>query len=104
MPRSVDPAQLDPEEVASLLKAMADPVRVEILRYLRQHGSARGFEIRPHTGLSQPTTSHHLRVLRMAGLIVRGERPVDPYQLAAGVGKALTEIERLTGNITPLDE
>ena len=56
-----------------LLAALADPARLAIVRQLASDGSVCACDFSACTGLSQPTVSHHLRVLREAGL-VHGER------------------------------
>jgi ArsR family transcriptional regulator len=51
-------------------KALADPTRLEILRLLRaQPGATCVCDIVDHFELAQPTISHHLKVLREAGLL-----------------------------------
>ena len=66
MPRFDDPDVL-------LLGALADPARLAIVRQLAADGAVCACDVAPAAGLSQPTISHHLRVLREAG-VVRGER------------------------------
>jgi ArsR family transcriptional regulator, arsenate/arsenite/antimonite-responsive transcriptional repressor len=58
-----------------VLSALADPVRLRIVSMLMAApgGSCCGCDMEEPLGLSQPTISHHLRVLREAGL-VEGER------------------------------
>lgn len=56
-----------------LLAALADPARLAIVRQLASDGSVCACEFSACEGLAQPTVSHHLRVLREAGL-VHGER------------------------------
>jgi ArsR family transcriptional regulator, arsenate/arsenite/antimonite-responsive transcriptional repressor len=60
---------------ASLFAALADPVRLRIVSMLAAapDGTACGCELEDPLGLAQPTVSHHLRILREAGLVV-GER------------------------------
>jgi ArsR family transcriptional regulator len=56
--------------VAALARALADPVRVQILDLLRRHdGDVCQCELSPLFAISQPTLSHHLRKLQDAGLI-----------------------------------
>jgi len=51
-------------------KALADPTRLEILRLVAaQAGPTCVCDIVDHFDLSQPTISHHLRILREAGLL-----------------------------------
>src|SRR3954447_20670300 len=60
--------------VAAVAKALADPIRVEILDLLREAGGeVCQCELQPLFGISQPTLSHHLKKLVEAGL-VRVER------------------------------
>jgi ArsR family transcriptional regulator, arsenate/arsenite/antimonite-responsive transcriptional repressor len=56
------------EDLSSRFKALADPTRLAIVNRLarREHACVCEFQV---LGLSQPTISHHLRVLREAGLI-----------------------------------
>ena len=61
----------DPD--VNLLAALADPARLSIVRQLASDGSVCACDFSACEGLSQPTVSHHLRVLREAGL-VHGER------------------------------
>lgn len=56
----------------TVLSALADPTRREIVRMLRA-GSLTAGEIAAKFHLSKPTLSHHFRALRAAGL-VRAER------------------------------
>lgn len=60
--------------MAELARALADPVRVQILDVLRHHEEeVCQCELQPLFDVSQPTLSHHLRKLGEAGL-VRTER------------------------------
>ena len=59
------------EELAELLKAVADPARLRILAFMRSEPgcSACVTDITDAVGLSQPTVSHHLRRLAQAGIV-----------------------------------
>ncbi len=61
---------------ATLLKAVADPVRLQLLSAIRSSdaGEACVCDLTPLVGLSQPTVSHHLKVLVEAGLLEREKR------------------------------
>lgn len=60
--------------LAGAAKALADPNRIRILRLLAgQKGPLCACDVVGHTDLSQPTVSHHLKVLKEAGLL-RSER------------------------------
>ena len=62
--------------LASLLKAMADPARVQLVALLAsaESGERCVCDLTGPVGLSQPTVSHHLKVLTEAGLISRSQR------------------------------
>ena len=58
-------------DLARMFKALGDPVRLRLLSIIASHdgGEACVCELSPAFDLSQPTISHHLRVLREAGLL-----------------------------------
>lgn len=73
----------NPEEVAALLSALADPTRLRILALLRT-GDHCVCEVHQSLGLAPPTASHHLALLRRAGLVRRRrDRFWMHYQLAS---------------------
>src|SRR5579871_6479172 len=56
--------------MASVAKALGDPVRLQLVDVLRKHaGKVCVCELVPLFDLSQPTVSHHLKVLREAGIV-----------------------------------
>ncbi|MEA2418389.1 MAG: ArsR family transcriptional regulator, arsenate/arsenite/antimonite-responsive transcriptional [Thermoleophilaceae bacterium] len=58
------------ERLAGIAKALADPVRLQLVDVLRRHaGKVCVCELVPLFDLSQPTVSHHLKVLRDAGIV-----------------------------------
>jgi len=65
---------IDPD--VRLLAALADPVRLAIVRQLAACDGICACDFTDSFEVSQPTVSHHLRVLREAG-VVTGERIVD---------------------------
>jgi ArsR family transcriptional regulator len=78
--------------MAPVLGALADPARLRIVSMLLDapEGSSCGCDLEEPLGLSQPTVSHHLKVLREAGLVV-GERR-GRWVYYSVVEKALTDI------------
>lgn len=71
-------------QVAPLLKALADPVRLRLLSMVLSHagGEACVCDLNDAFDLSQPTISHHLKVLHEAGLLDREKRGVWVYYRA----------------------
>jgi ArsR family transcriptional regulator len=58
------------ERLAQIAKALADPIRIQLVDVLRRHaGKVCVCELTPLFDVSQPTVSHHLKVLRDAGLV-----------------------------------
>src|SRR5271166_1304709 len=56
--------------MAEVAKALGDPVRLQLVDVLRKHaGKVCVCELVPLFDLSQPTVSHHLKVLREAGIV-----------------------------------
>ena len=69
------------EKVAALLKALADPVRLRLMSLVASHvgGEACVCDLTCAFELSQPTISHHLKVLHELGLLERDKRGVWVY-------------------------
>lgn len=58
------------ERMGAVAKALGDPIRVQLVDVLRKHaGKVCVCELVPLFELSQPTVSHHLKVLRDAGIV-----------------------------------
>jgi ArsR family transcriptional regulator, arsenate/arsenite/antimonite-responsive transcriptional repressor len=58
------------ERIAAVAKALGDPIRLQLVDLLRKHaGKVCVCELVPLFELSQPTVSHHLKVLREAGIV-----------------------------------
>ncbi|MER7335217.1 MULTISPECIES: metalloregulator ArsR/SmtB family transcription factor [unclassified Micromonospora] len=71
----------DAERLAGALKAFADPARLQLLSLIQSApgGEASVSDLIAPLGLSQPTVSHHLRILTEAGLLEREKRGVWAY-------------------------
>jgi ArsR family transcriptional regulator, arsenate/arsenite/antimonite-responsive transcriptional repressor len=68
------------ERIGVVAKALCDPVRVQLVDVLRKHaGKACVCELVPLFDLSQPTVSHHLKVLRDAGIVGSERRGLWAY-------------------------
>jgi ArsR family transcriptional regulator, arsenate/arsenite/antimonite-responsive transcriptional repressor len=78
-PLTGDPiAAADARRLATVLKALADPARLRLLSLIQsaEDGEACVADLTAPVGLSQPTVSHHLRILTEAGLLTRDKRGV----------------------------
>jgi ArsR family transcriptional regulator, arsenate/arsenite/antimonite-responsive transcriptional repressor len=84
-------------QVAPLLKALADPVRLRLMSLIASHpgGEACVCDLNEAFDLSQPTISHHLKVLHEAGLLDRDKRGVWVYYQART--EALATLSALIG-------
>ena len=87
--------------VAPLLKALADPVRLRLMSLVLSHEGAEACvcDLLPAFDLSQPTISHHLKVLHEAGLLDREKRGVWVYYQARPA--AMEAVASLFAAVTP---
>jgi ArsR family transcriptional regulator len=71
-------------QVVPMLKAIADPARLRLLSLVLSHEGAEACvcDLLPYFDLSQPTISHHLKVLHEAGLLDREKRGTWVFYLA----------------------
>jgi ArsR family transcriptional regulator len=94
-PLSTDQA----EKMAPLLKALADPVRLRLLSLVASHadGEACVCDLNDAFDLSQPTISHHLKVLHECGLLDRSKRGVWVYYRVNAT--ALADLGGLIGGV-----
>jgi len=79
------------------MKALADPARLRLLSLVAAHqdGEACVCDLTEPLGLSQPTVSHHLKVLVDAGLLHRDKRGVwSYYSLVPGALNELADVLR----------
>jgi ArsR family transcriptional regulator len=91
-------SQAQAEQVAPLLKALADPVRLRLMSLITCHpgGEACVCDLTGAFDLSQPTISHHLKMLHEAGLLDRDKRGVWVYYRART--EALASLGALIGD------
>src|SRR3954447_12299134 len=87
------------ERIAPLLKAIADPVRLRLLSIVASHanGEACVCDLNDAFDLSQPTISHHLKLLHEAGLLQREKRGVWVYYRLGG--RAPAALPALLGGV-----
>jgi ArsR family transcriptional regulator len=75
-----DIAREHAERMSRVAKALGDPIRMQLVDVLRKHaGKVCVCELVPLFDLSQPTVSHHLKVLREAGIVGSERRGLWAY-------------------------
>lgn len=86
--------------IAPLLKALADPVRLRLLSLVASHadGEACVCDLNDAFDLSQPTISHHLKVLHEVGLLDRDKRGVWVYYRVRA--EVLADLGALLGGVS----
>ena len=81
------------ERVATQFRALADPTRVLLVNRLAQCEEACVCDLTAASDLSQPTVSHHLRILREAGLVQAERRGTwSWYRLVPEAVTALRDV------------
>lgn len=87
--------QADAEQLAVTLKALADPARLRLLSIVAssEDQEACVCDLIDPIGLSQPTVSHHLKVLTEAGFLSRSKRGTWAYYRL--VPEALEQVSRV---------
>jgi ArsR family transcriptional regulator, arsenate/arsenite/antimonite-responsive transcriptional repressor len=97
-------------DLARTLKALADPTRLRLVSMVAAHdgGEACVCELTEPLGLTQPTISHHLKILVDAGIFSRDKRGVWAYyalrpQALAALAAILDGTGRDTGRDTDRD-
>jgi ArsR family transcriptional regulator len=90
---------LDPD--VKLLAALADPIRLSIVRQLAECDGVCACDFTDSRDISQPTVSHHLRVLREAGVVTAERRGSNLwYRLAP---EAIGQLGALARSLVPGD-
>lgn len=82
------------DRLAGVLKALGEPTRLRLVSLIAAHEGAEACvcDLTDPVGLSQPTVSHHLKVLVDAGLVEREQRSKWAYyRLVTGVLDALAD-------------
>lgn len=84
-------------ELAAKLKALSDPVRLRLLSVVASHrgGEACVCDLSVGIDLTQPTISHHLKVLKTAGLLTSERRGSWVYYRV--IPEALQQLSQLLG-------
>lgn len=87
-------------DLARMFKALADPTRLQLVSMVAAHegGEACVCDLTEPLGLTQPTISHHLKVLVDAGIFTREKRGVWAYYaLVPAAMNALSRVIRASG-------
>src|SRR5437773_5649340 len=83
--------------MAAVAKALGDPIRLQLVDVLRGHaGKVCVCELTPLFDVGQPTVSHHLKVLREAGVVDSERRGLWAYYYVRP--EALEEVSRWLGS------
>jgi ArsR family transcriptional regulator len=86
-----DTERAEAERMAAVAKALGDPIRLQLVDVLRKHaGKVCVCELTPLFDVGQPTVSHHLKVLRQAGIVDSERRGLWAYYYV--VPEALEEL------------
>ncbi|MGH3187915.1 MAG: ArsR/SmtB family transcription factor [Streptosporangiaceae bacterium] len=87
--------------LARILKALADPTRLRLVSMVAAHqgGEACVCDLTSPLGLTQPTISHHLKILVDAGIFSRDKRGVWAYYALRPA--ALQALAAILGDATP---
>jgi ArsR family transcriptional regulator len=96
---------LDPE--VRLLAALADPTRLAIVRQLAQDTETCACDFTSCCDVGQPTVSHHLRILREAGVVTTERRGQNVwYQLAPETSRRLGALagSLIPGGLVPVSD
>jgi ArsR family transcriptional regulator len=88
---------LDPDH--KLLAALADPTRLSIVRQLAACDGVCACDFTDSRDISQPTVSHHLRVLREAGVVTTERRGTSIYYRLSG--DAIGQLAALARGLVP---
>ena len=86
---------------ARLLRALADPTRLSIVRQLASEAATCQCDLTACCELAQPTVSHHLKVLRDAGLVRAERRGTWTYYTLDSHG--LARLTRVIGGLLPFE-
>lgn len=92
------------ERIAAALKALAEPTRIRLISLIaaREGAEACVCDLTGPVGLSQPTVSHHLKVLTDAGLLQREQRTKWAYyRVVPGALEALGRLMISAGEPVP---
>jgi DNA-binding transcriptional ArsR family regulator len=94
---------IDPD--VQLLQALADPTRLAIVRELAAQPEVCACDLTGCCGVRQPTVSHHLKVLREAGVVVAERRGTwIYYRLDPTAAERLADVARglIPGGLIPV--
>jgi DNA-binding transcriptional ArsR family regulator len=89
------------EKAATMLKAIAHPVRISIVSFLEDGKKRTVTEIHRHLGIEQATASHHLVILRDRGVLASKREGKNTWYylkhptlktILAGVGECCREL------------
>lgn len=93
--------QIDPDVI--LLSALADPVRLSFVRQLAESDGVCACDFSECCSVSQPTISHHLKVLREAGVVTSVRQGTNViYSLSPEFGRRWSAIGASLAGLVPI--
>ncbi|MCV0402298.1 MAG: metalloregulator ArsR/SmtB family transcription factor [Chloroflexi bacterium] len=93
--------QIDPDVI--LLSALADPVRLSFVRQLAESDGICACDFSECCSVSQPTISHHLKVLREAGVVTSVRQGTNViYSLSPEFGRRWSAIGASLAGLVPI--
>lgn len=96
LPPSLRLAPQEAQRLAAMFKALGHPVRLQIIELLSRYGGQVCVcEVESQFNLSQPTISHHLKILRQAGLVASEQRGLWAYYFVQPA--ALAQVRGILG-------
>jgi len=87
-----------------ILKALAEPVRQDILMMFMLHKRLNVSQVVERSELSRPAISHHLKVLKQAGIVTSRKEATEVYYSLAEQDSVVSKLRRLLAAVTELEQ
>lgn len=98
LPPSLRLAPEEAQHLAAMFKALGHPVRLQIVELLSRYGGQVCVcDVESQFDLSQPTISHHLKILREAGLVASEQRGLWAFYVVQPA--ALAQLRSVLGSM-----
>ena len=87
-----------------ILKALAEPVRQDILMMFMLHKRLNVSQVVERSELSRPAISHHLKVLKQAGIVTSRKEATEVYYSLAEQDSVVSKLRRLLAAVMELEQ